>query len=130
MAETDRSPGQAFLPEQVAIDAYGAGGFRFRDMSHRGSLLCLPSGMHDWRVSDGGGLMLEDFSAVIAEGERIEVLLIGTGSNQLFLPPELKRQLSDAGLFAETMATGAAARTYNVLLAEARAVAAALVAVA
>lgn len=123
---------KAFYPEQVPIDAYGNGGFRFADMSHRGSLLCLPSGMHGW---DHGAGMLADsldlgrLEAVLAEAGSIEVLLLGTGAEQIFPTQELKAEFAAHGLFVEAMATGAAARTYNVLLAEKRAVAAALIAV-
>ncbi|MEX0860862.1 MAG: MTH938/NDUFAF3 family protein, partial [Cucumibacter sp.] len=39
-------------PYQAPIDAYGDGGFRFADMSHRGSLLCLPTGMFAWDLAD------------------------------------------------------------------------------
>ena len=129
---------QAFYPGQVPIDAYGNGGFRFAEMSHRGSLLCLPSGMYAWSdVSDGAGggdalsfgLTLDRLAAVVAEADAIEVLLIGTGPSQVFLAAALRDELAAHGLVAEAMATGAAARTYNVLLAEKRAVAAALIAV-
>lgn len=130
---------QAFYPGQVPIDAYGNGGFRFADMSHRGSILCMPSGVYAWdTVCDtvaGGddlnfaGFSLKSLERVIAEADDIEVLLVGTGASQLFLTDELREGLQQRGLFAEAMATGAAARTFNVLLAEKRAVAAALVAV-
>lgn len=123
---------QAFYPGQVPIDAYGNGGFRFADMSHRGSLLCLPGGMHGWDAVQNGealAVTLDMLDSVLAEAGAIEVLLIGTGAVQVFLTPELREALAAHGLFAEAMATGAAARTYNVLLAEKRAVAAALIAV-
>lgn len=123
---------QAFYPEQAPIDAYGNGGFRFAEMSHRGSMLCLPSGMHGWPEAPAGAPDLLDcgmLEAVIDEAGAIEVLLLGTGDRQFFLSQELKESLAAHGLVAETMATGAAARTYNVLLAEKRAVAAALIAV-
>ncbi len=118
-----------FYPGQAAIDAYGGGGFRFADMSHRGSLVCLPSGVHAWDVADAADLVAQSFAPILAEVDRIEVLLLGTGEAQVFLPSELRKQLSEQGLFVESMTTGAAARTYNILLAEKRAVAAALVAV-
>lgn len=60
------------------------------------------------------------------EGERIDVILFGTGARQIFLKPELKKSLKDQGLFIETMDTGAACRTFNVLMAEGRRAAAAL----
>lgn len=119
-----------FYPGQAAIDAYGGGGFRFADMSHRGSLICLPSGVHAWEVADPTELALAAFTPVLAEVDQIEILLLGTGETQIFLPSELRKSLSEQGLFVESMTTGAAARTYNILLAEKRAVAAALIAVA
>jgi uncharacterized protein len=116
----------AHFPGRAPIDAYGNGGFRFAGMSHRGSLLCLPSGIHGWKhpTVDAEGL-----APVFAEAEKIEILLIGTGSEIAFLPKALRAQFEEAGIVAEPMSTGAAVRTFNVLLAEDRAVAAALVAV-
>lgn len=133
MAENERhsgdGPAAAFFPGQSPIDAYGGGGFRFAEMSHRGSLLCLPSGMHGWRVAVMDAVTLESLAQVIAEVDQIEVLLLGTGSSQVFLDHDLRESLTERGVFTEAMSTGAAARTYNVLLAEQRAVAAALIAV-
>ncbi|GGE44811.1 membrane protein [Agaricicola taiwanensis] len=127
MAEEEQS---RFLPERAAIDAYGNGGFRFGGMSHRGSLLCLPSGMHAWPVGDFGALNLAAFDKVIAEAGEIGHLLVGTGSTIRPLPPALLERLKAAGVNAEPMSTGNAARTYNILLGENRKVAAALIAVA
>jgi uncharacterized protein len=66
---------------------------------------------------------------VLAEADGIDVLLIGTGDDLVPLGPEIRQHLADAGISADPMATGAAVRTFNVLLAENRAVAAALIAV-
>lgn len=118
-----------FYPGQAAIDSYGGGGFRFADMSHKGSLLCLPSGIHGWPLADSSELTFAAFEPVLAEVDQIEVLLLGTGAIQVFLQSDLRKQLNDNGLFIESMSTGAAARTYNILLAEHRAVAAALLVV-
>lgn len=126
--DADRSAA-AYFPGQSAIDAYGGGGFRFADMSHRGSLLCLPSGMYGWSVTSLEMAGLQSFDQVAAEADQIEVLLLGTGSEHVFVPLELRDALNQRGIFMEAMSTGAAARTYNVLLAEQRAVAAALIAV-
>ncbi|MCT8997217.1 Mth938-like domain-containing protein [Chelativorans intermedius] len=119
----------AHFPGRAAIDAYGNGGFRFAEMSHRGSILCLPSGIHGWAADDPTTLDEEDFARPLAEAGAIEILLVGTGRQLLPLPPELRARLREAGMAVETMATGAAVRTFNVLLAEERAVAAALIAV-
>ena len=119
-----------YFPGRAPIDAYGNGGFRFADMSHRGSLLLLPSGIYGWDVEVPGELTLADLAAVLAEREQLEFLLLGTGAAQVFPAPGIRRAFDEAGLGLEVMSTGAAARTYNVLLAEKRAVAAALMAVA
>ena len=119
----------AHFPGRAPIDAYGNGGFRFADMSHRGSLLCLPSGVHGWAFSEGDELSLEVLSKVIDDADEIEVLLIGTGSEMRPLPPSLKSSLKAHGIACDPMSTGAAVRTYNIMLSESRAVAAALIAV-
>lgn len=120
---------QAFYPGRAPIDAYGNGGFRFADMSHRGSLLLLPSGVYGWPVADTGEMTAESFARVFGEAEAISVLLLGCGAD--LVPPgaALRRAFAEHGIVVEPMSTGAAARTYNVLLAEERDVAAALIAV-
>ena len=114
---------------QPPIDAYGNGGFRFAGLSHRGSLLCLPTGIHGWDATEESALEPALFARVLDEAAEIEVLLVGTGTEIRRLPPELKIRLRDAGIISDPMSTGAAVRTYNVMLAESRAVAAALIAV-
>ena len=118
-----------FAPGRHLIDAYGAGGFRFADMSHRGSILVLPSGIHAWNARSPADFTRDAFAPVLAEAAAIELLLIGTGPTIAALPEPLRRVLREAGLRVDPMATGAAARTYNVLAAEDRRVAAALLAV-
>jgi uncharacterized protein len=120
---------EAHFPGRAPLDAYGNGGFRFADMSHRGSLLCLPSGVHGWEPADPLALTAEDFERVIAEAQGIQILLVGMGNELRPLPAALRQALKAAGISADPMSTGAAVRTYNVLLAEDRAVAAALIAV-
>lgn len=117
-----------FYPGRAPIDAYGNGGFRFADMSHRGSLLLLPSGIYGWDVAGPADLTLAALAPVLAARDSFEFLLLGTGLAQVFAAADIRRAFDDAGLGLEIMSTGAAARTYNVLLAEKRAVAAALVA--
>ena len=118
-----------FVPGRHLIDAYGNGGFRFADMSHRGSILALPSGIMAWPVTEAASLTAEDFSAVLAEAPDIELLLLGTGLDIVRLPEALRWPLREANIGLDVMQTGAAARTYNILAAENRKVAAALIAV-
>lgn len=120
---------EAHFPGRPPIDAYGNGGFRFADMSHRGSILCLPSGVHGWDVTEDEPLGMEMFRRILGETKDIEFLLVGTGSSIRPLPAELKAALRAANVSSDPMSTGAAVRTYNVMLAESRAVAAALIAV-
>ena len=122
-------PATPYFSGRAPIDAYGNGGFRFADMSHRGSILCLPSGIYGWDVTSGDELTPELLAPALAEAADLGVLLIGTGARQLFASRALRQAFEAAGVGLETMATGAAARTYNVLLAEERRVGAALMAV-
>ncbi len=119
----------AHFPDRAPIDAYGNGGFRFADMSHRGSILCLPSGIYGWEVTPESELNATLLARVLADARDIEVLLVGTGLEIRLLPQPLKSTLREAGIISDPMSTGAAVRTYNVMLAEQRAVAAALIAV-
>ena len=119
----------AHFPGRAPIDAYGNGGFRFADMSHRGSLLCLPSGIHGWDFEEGQPLTSEALARVLEEAADIEVLLVGTGRELKPLPQQLKAALKARGIASDPMSTGAAVRTYNVMLSDSRAVAAALIAV-
>ncbi|MEJ8475990.1 Mth938-like domain-containing protein [Roseibium algae] len=119
----------AHFPGRAPLDAYGDGGFRFAKMSHRGSVLCVPSGIFGWSPVSFADLTVEAFEKVLDDTADIEVLLIGTGPDLRPLPADLKQVFRDAGIIADSMSTGAAVRTFNVMLSEERAVAAALLAV-
>ncbi len=119
-----------FVPGRYGIDAYGDGGFRFAEMSHRGSILALPSGIRAWDLIAAAAIDAASLAPVLAEHEAIDLLLIGTGTEILPLPAALRQRLKAAGIGLDVMQTGAAARTYNILVAENRKVAAALIAVA
>ena len=120
---------EAHFPGRAPIDAYGRGGFRFAEMSHKGSLMCLPSGIYAWDVAEAGDLSLASFARVLDEHRDIEVLLIGTGKDIVPLPADWRTEFRARGISADAMTTGAAVRTLNVLLSEGRAVAAAMIAV-
>ena len=121
-------PLDAHYPEPAGVDAYGNGGFRFADMSHKGSILILPTGVHGWDATSADALAVDDFSDALDQKDAIEFLLLGTGADAhpLF---DLRREMRERGLRIEPMTTGAAARTFNVLLGEQRKVGAALLAV-
>jgi uncharacterized protein len=122
-------PGQGFYPYQAGIDGYGDGGFRFADMSHRGSLLCLPSGMHAWEARSAAEITLANLQPVFDVADQIDVLLIGLGADIAGLDKAIRQALRDRNIIVEAVATGGAVRTYNILLGENRAVGAALIAV-
>jgi uncharacterized protein len=117
------------FPGRAPIDAYGNGGFRFAGMSHRGSLLCLTEAIEAWAPLDPHGVGVDDLRAVLARLAPPDFLLVGTGPTQIFPAPPVRQMFADAGIALEVMSTGAACRTFNVLLAERRPVCAALVAV-
>ena len=120
---------EGFVPGAHPIDAYGAGGFSFAGMSHRGSILALPSGIRAWELRDASQIDAHSLAPLFDEpAGAVEHLLIGTGSNFVPLAPALRKALRARGIAGEPMATGAAARTYNILLGERRRVAAALIA--
>jgi len=117
------------LPAPAQIEAYGNGGFRFGGMSHRGSLLCLPDGIWAWPVKDVTEVTLAALLPVFERGEVLDVFLMGVGRDPWPLPERLRARFRDLGVSVDTMPTGAAVRTYNILLAENRRVGASLIAV-
>lgn len=104
------------------IQSYGASGFRIGNAEYASHVLVLPTATHVWN----GALALPSFSQLIAAVPAVEILLIGTGARHEMIPAELKVALKSHGLAVDTMDTGAACRTFNVLLAEGRRVATAL----
>ena len=125
---TDEPP-KGFYPHQVPIDAYGNGGFRFAGMSHRGSLLCLPTGMQAWRIDKASEITLASLAPVLAVADEIEVLFIGLGEDISALDPAIRAAFRERNVIVEAVATRGAVSTYDILLAERRPVAAALIAV-
>jgi len=117
------------LPRQAPIDAYGNGGFRFAGLSHRGSLLCLPSGIWAWPPATATEIDEAALLPVFAEATAIELFLLGVGAGMWLLPEALRRQFKDHHVVIEVMTTGAAVRTYNIVLGENRRVGAGLIAV-
>lgn len=128
MKEPTRYSG--FLPGTHAIEGYGPGGFRFASMSHRGSILALPSGIYAWSAVVPSDICEDSLEQIFEEAPgSIEHLLIGTGRELLPLGATLRQRLLHAGIRPEPMPTAAAARTYSILLGEKRRVAAALLAI-
>jgi uncharacterized protein len=117
------------LPRSAPIDAYGKGGFAFADMSHRGSLLCLPDAIWAWPVTKVAEIDEYTLSRVFAAANGIDSLIIGTGTDVWIVPNRLREALRAVHIGLDSMQTGPAIRTYNIMIGERRRVAAALIAV-
>lgn len=112
--------------DRKVIQGYGDGGFRISGDRHEGAVLLFPGRVLSWGVADLAGLLPEHLAPVAEELPKVEILLLGTGARMILPPAELRRHCRALGIALEAMDTGAACRTYNVLLAEERRLAAAL----
>ena len=121
--------GSLHLPRSAQIEAYGNNGFRFDEMSHRGSLLCLPDAIWAWAISDPKNIDRASLTRVFENASHIDTLLIGTGTDIWLAPASLRDALRKSNIVLDTMQTGPAVRTYTVMISERRRVAAALIAV-
>jgi uncharacterized protein len=124
-AEGDRP----HLPRRVPIEGYGKGGFSFGDMSHRGSLLCLPSGVWAWPVTAPNEITEQSLAQVFAEADEIGLFLLGAGKDRWIVPDALSDRFRALKINVEASRTGTAVSTYNILLGEGRRVAAGFIAV-
>ena len=109
------------------IQSYGDGGFRISGRRWEGSVLVFASETIPWAALTAEDASLETLAPVLAA--KVELLLLGSGAQMAVMPRQLKAELKAAGIVLDVMDTGAACRTYNVLLSEDRSVAAALIAV-
>jgi uncharacterized protein len=114
--------------DRQVIESYGEGRFRISGQSYEGSVLVFPDRTLAWPVPALDALSLETLGDVFAAEPPVEILLVGCGPRLALLPGPLRQALRDKGIGCDSMDTGAACRTFNVLLAESRRVAAALIA--
>jgi len=117
------------LPGQSLIDTHDNGGFRFAGMSHRGSLLCLPDGIWAWPVTSIAVLTDATLAPVFARSSNLDFFILGAGSEPWIAPERLRARFRAVHISLDAMTTGAAVRTYNVMLMESRRVGAGLIAV-
>jgi uncharacterized protein len=110
--------------DRQVIESYGASGFRVSGNSYDGAILVLPHATQAWPVAAIADISAASLAPVIAAG--IQILLLGCGHHMQLVPATLRQELRAHGVVIDAMDTGAACRTYNVLLAEDRRVAAAL----
>lgn len=111
------------------IEAYGDGGFTIAGERFLGSVLVFAGRVEAWPAAQFEDITLDSLSGVFGQDPAIELLLVGCGVGQAMPSAALRLGLSEAGVIADFMNTGAACRTFNVLLAEDRRVAAALIAI-
>ncbi len=112
-----------------SIDGYGAGSFRLDGVVHKGSLIVLPSRVVEWAVTAFEQIDETSLPPALFGEAQVELLLLGCGVRMQLVPRTMREALRSAGTVIEPMDTGAAVRTYNVLLGENRRVAAALIAI-
>ncbi len=118
------------VPEdRQVIQGYGDGGFRINGTVYEGSVLIFPGLTLDWSVTSFDEVTPETLQAIQDRADQVEVLLLGCGTSMQLVTRGLRDPLRAQGIVIEPMDTGAACRTYNVLVAEERRVAAALIAV-
>lgn len=113
--------------DQQIIQSYAGGTFKVSGQTYDGAVFVLPDQAKEWACSgDIKSLQEKDFEFLIGQADEIDVVLLGCGKVTQFLEPTLKYALRNKGLNIDVMDSGAACRTYNVLMAEGRRVAAAL----
>ncbi|MDA1326361.1 MAG: Mth938-like domain-containing protein [Proteobacteria bacterium] len=123
----------AVAEQRQLIQSYGDGGFRIAGVDYQGSVLIEPERTHLWPVINPASITLKSLEPLTEAIGKISsgglVMLLGTGSEPAAVDKSLRTDLRALGIGLEIMGTGAACRTFNVLLAEDRAVVAALIAV-
>lgn len=106
------------------ITGYGEGYVMVNGERRSSSLVVLPDRIEPWEAKTFDQLRAEDFTFL--KNLQAEIVLLGTGERQRFPHPRLTAALAQAGIGLEVMDLQAACRTYNILVAEERKVAAAL----
>jgi uncharacterized protein len=106
------------------ITGYGEGYVMVNGERRASSVVVLPDRIEPWERKEFSQLTEADFQFL--QGLGVEIVLLGTGARQRFPHPRLTAPLAQAGIGLEVMDTQAACRTYNILVAEERKVAAAL----
>jgi len=112
--------------DRQIIQSYGGGIFQVSGEEYTGPTLVFPKLVSEWIAPENPKELEIGHFAPLIGAEDVDVVLFGGGARAVFLDPEITSFLSAQGVVVEPMDTGAACRTYNVLLAEERNVAAAL----
>ena len=112
--------------DRQVIESYGRASFRVSGVVHEGAILVFPDKTVPLAAREMSEVNEGSLAPVLARGRDVEILLLGCGARMMLVPKSLRTRLKEAGIVVDAMDTGAACRTYNVLMAEDRRVAAAL----
>src|SRR5829696_8325422 len=104
--QTTTSSDAPHLPRSAPIEAYGKGGFVFAEMSHRGSLLCLPDAIWAWPVTAPAEIDDASLARIFEAADAIDTLIIGTGTGVWLPPPALREALRAVRVMLDAMQTG------------------------
>lgn len=111
------------------VQRYGDGGFFISGKQYNGSVCIIGEETVAWNIDKAEDITLESLQTFIEQNEKIEILLVGCGKLTAFIHPDIKSELKHHNIVIDAMDSGAACRTYNILMSEGRRVAAALIAV-
>ena len=111
------------------IQRYGDGGFRIAGFHYTSSVIVMIEESILWPVTKAADITIESLFPLFLKRTKPDIILIGCGPKFLPPPKDLRLAMKEKGAILEWMDTGAACRTYNVLLTEERQVVAALIAV-
>lgn len=118
------------IPEgRQVVETYGEGRFRISGEIYESSVIIFPQRTLNWTLEAVEELSLDSLAPVFEADPPVDVLLLGCGRSVALIPKALREAIRERGVALEAMDTGAAARTFNVLMSEERRVAAALIAV-
>ena len=111
--------------DRQVIESYGSRSFRVSGVAYEGAVLVFPEVTRAWTASTMAEVTIDSLAPILERGG-VDILLLGCGRRMERVSTALRQALRDAGIVVDAMDTGAACRTYNILLAEDRRVAAAL----
>lgn len=126
MAEGDSGRPQTSTGQHQVVEGYGGGRFRVNGHAIDSSIIVFEDATVGWTPRAFSEVDAASFAPVIDRADRIDILLLGCGERMELVPQDLREALRSHGIVIEPMDTGAAARTFNLLLSEGRRVAAAL----
>ena len=113
--------------DRQVIQSYSSGCFKISGVAYEGAVIVFPGHTERWAFSGSAEtLTQDDLEIVIKESAGLDILLFGGGAQMAMVAPELRAELKRLGVSLECMDSGAACRTYNLLLTEGRRVAAAM----